>query len=438
MPGRTRQTGQILVLVAGSLVVLALMVGLVIDGGFAWEKRREAQNAADFAALAGARLVGVALSGAAVHNADVYAALVRVADANGHVIISNLGTAAGPVYVDSSFTSLGAVTNDGGAVPVSARGVRIPAAQTTWRPVFLGLIGITSWTASAGATARTQNGSAGACAFCVLGLAPPGPPFSMQSGQTQVTVINGGVGSNAGLSMQANPTLSSTGTGAAINIYGGTSVCKNCNVSPALTSLPAPIPDPLAFLANPTLPGGASNGPVDAKGPGTVVTLNPSIYQGLTVEANATLKLNPGTYYLTGDVSIQSNGSISGTGVTLVFMGPKTSFLPQSNSTISLVAPPPTTPASAAIPFPGMAIYFARDNTGTLQMQSSSSTSITGTIYAINAAALLDMQSGTTVTTLNSMVVVGSANMQSSSKLTVNYDSSQNVQLPGGPARLVQ
>lgn len=426
--------GQILVLVALAMMALSLVVGLVIDGGFAWEKRREAQNAADFAVLAGTRLVTASLSGTAVRNSDVYATLVRVADANNHATLPNLGTVGGPVYVDGSFNSLGAITNDGGTVPATARGVRIPAAQTTWRPFFLGLIGVTTWNASAGATARTQFGSAGTCVFCVMGSSPPGPPFSMQSGQTQVIVNGGGVGSNSGLSMQANPTLRSTGTGAATNVYGSVSLCNNCAPQPGVTTLSAPIPDPLAFLANPTLPAGSTNPPANATGPGTVVTLNPGIFQGMTVAANATLKLNPGTYYLTGDVSIQSNGTISGTGVTLVFMGPQTSFLPQSNSVVSLVAP---TPSSGAT-FPGMAIYFARDNKGTLQMQSSSTTSITGTIYAVNPAALLDMQSGTTTTTLNSMVVVGSANMQSSSKLTVNYDASQNVQLPGGPARLVQ
>jgi len=118
-----------------------------------------------------------------------------------------------------------------------------------------------------------------------------------------------------------------------------------------------------------------------------------------------------------------------------VFMGPQTSFLPQSNATITLAAPPPT---STTAPFPGMAMYFARDNTGTLQMQSSSTTAITGSIYAVNSAALLDMQSGTTMATLNSMVVVGSANMQSSSKLNVVFDGSQNVHLPGSPPTLVQ
>jgi hypothetical protein len=202
---------------------------------------------------------------------------------------------------------------------------------------------------------------------------------------------------------------------------------------PGVTKLTARVPDPLAFLADPVasttvLPA------VSAKGPGTTVTLSPGTYGGITIAANATVLLNPGTYYFTGDVSIQSNGALRGTGVTLIFMGPQTSFLPQSNSVITLSAPA----LDSAEPFPGMAMYYARNNKGTLQMQSSSSNSFVGTIYAANTLSLLDMQSGTTLGTFRSMVVVGSANLQSGAKLNVIYDSSVNVRLPSGVSRLVQ
>ncbi len=48
------ETGQNLVIFAVLLVVLVILAGLVIDGGFGLVKRREAQNAADAGALAGA------------------------------------------------------------------------------------------------------------------------------------------------------------------------------------------------------------------------------------------------------------------------------------------------------------------------------------------------------------------------------------------------
>jgi hypothetical protein len=51
---RERESGQVLVIVAGGMVVLVLIVGLVLDGGSAFGQRRNEQRAADLVALAGA------------------------------------------------------------------------------------------------------------------------------------------------------------------------------------------------------------------------------------------------------------------------------------------------------------------------------------------------------------------------------------------------
>lgn len=431
MPWRDRERGQILVLVAIGGTVLMLLLALVIDGGFAWERRREAQNAADFAALAGTRIVAQAQAGAVRTNQDVYGAISGSAIANGATVLG-LGSASGALYVDATGLPIGGatgyVTNTATPIPSSARGVQVPAART-WTPYLLGIIGGGRWAATAVATARQITSAWAPCAFCVIGLNPPTPPFSMQSG-AQVTANNGAIAVDPGLDMQGGPSLVSTGTGAAVEVYGTASVCGNCTVQPSLTTLSAPVPDPLAFLVDPPAQSGGST--VAVKGPKTVQTLNPGVYSSLTIEANATAQLNPGVYYFTGDVQIASNGTLSGTNVTLVFL-PMANLHTQSNSNLSLVAPSPT---DVTVPWPGMAIYFSRANTqGTLQLQSSSTTQITGTIYAPDA--LLDMQSGTTVASIHSLVVVGRSTMQANSKLTVTYDSSQNVQIPGA-AGLVQ
>src|SRR3954469_1136051 len=62
MPGSSRTTrgtqrGQMIALFALASTAAILMVGLVVDGGFALAQRRGSQNASDFAALAGARVV---------------------------------------------------------------------------------------------------------------------------------------------------------------------------------------------------------------------------------------------------------------------------------------------------------------------------------------------------------------------------------------------
>ena len=61
--GSDPERGQILPMFALALVTLVLMAGAVVDGGYAYAQRRLTQNAADFAAMAGTRIIGQKLTG---------------------------------------------------------------------------------------------------------------------------------------------------------------------------------------------------------------------------------------------------------------------------------------------------------------------------------------------------------------------------------------
>jgi hypothetical protein len=150
----TSERGQILVLFAAGLTVLLLLVGLVIDAGFGFAQRRSSQNAADFAALAGARIVGEYFTGkpaGAGTDANVLAAVNAALAANE----ATLGSAH---YVNGAGALAGTV--GGGIIPNSAAGV-VVNAEREWRPFILGIIGISSWTAGADATAMTRGTAAG-------------------------------------------------------------------------------------------------------------------------------------------------------------------------------------------------------------------------------------------------------------------------------------
>jgi hypothetical protein len=146
-----RQRGQMVVLFALSLAVIVLAVGLVIDGGNALVQRRASQNAADFAALAGARIVAEHVGGDLTNGTDVnvQAAVRKAIQVNGGTPIT-FGAPDGPRYVDDNGALLGYVGT--GALPVTAAGVKV-GTDRSWRPYFLGIIGVNSWTASATATA---------------------------------------------------------------------------------------------------------------------------------------------------------------------------------------------------------------------------------------------------------------------------------------------
>jgi hypothetical protein len=163
-----RSRGQILALFALTLTALILGVGLVVDGGNALVQRRASQNASDFAALAGARIIAEKVGGDLVTGTDanVQLAMTNAIAANGGTPIT-FGAPNGPRYVDDSGSLLGYVGANP-AIPATAGGVKVSSTRS-WKPYFLGIIGVSSWSASADATATGG--------FCV-GCAPaPGSLF---------------------------------------------------------------------------------------------------------------------------------------------------------------------------------------------------------------------------------------------------------------------
>jgi hypothetical protein len=163
-----RPRGQILALFALSATVLILGVGLVVDGGNALVQRRASQNAADFGALAGARIIAEKVGGDATTGTDANVQLAITS-----AVVSNGGIAPvytspnGPRYIDSNGGLLGFIGANP-AIPATAAGVKV-ASTRSWQPYFLGIIGVSSWSASADAAATGG--------FCVGCTPPPGSLF---------------------------------------------------------------------------------------------------------------------------------------------------------------------------------------------------------------------------------------------------------------------
>jgi hypothetical protein len=157
------ETGQSIVLIALLLMFLLAMAGLAIDGGNLFLQRRNVQNAADAAAMAGTRQLAQAICDDGSGDAEVANAVARFADLNG-VEDLNWVTA---VYVNMAEEELGTV--GAGSIPVGATGVnaRIKDQVPTY---FMRVLGFEIVDVSALATAMTGS------VLNMTGLRPIGVP----------------------------------------------------------------------------------------------------------------------------------------------------------------------------------------------------------------------------------------------------------------------
>jgi Flp pilus assembly protein TadG len=153
--------GQAMGLFAGGLVALLVASGLVLDGGLAFVNRRDAQNAADLAALAGTRAIAEYYISDEGSGTSVYAAIDQTVRANGCTPDGDVPCTWTARYVRPTsgydYTSVSpSVVTSGGAIPNGAQGVEVTIDR---RPpaYFLRVIGQDEWDVGAEATAVTAS-----------------------------------------------------------------------------------------------------------------------------------------------------------------------------------------------------------------------------------------------------------------------------------------
>lgn len=149
--------GQILILFVLGLVVSVLMVGLVIDGGFAFVNRRDGQNTADLAAMAGTKVIAdhYTKAGNTLTGADVYTAINKSATTNNCSSSGGTPCTWTASYINNTEATLGVVGNSG-VIPSGAQGVIVHVNRTP-RTYLLGVIGQSSWTVGTDGTALTAT-----------------------------------------------------------------------------------------------------------------------------------------------------------------------------------------------------------------------------------------------------------------------------------------
>lgn len=398
-------------------VVLLGIVSLVVDLGLARDTRRQAQNAADSAALAAGNSLA---TGGTVTTA--VAAAKSLAQKNFGTTPADWSTctdAAKLAYVPSGGTPC--ISFDS-ATPTAVR-VLVPV-----RPVltpFAGIWGTSSVPVQAAAKVGVTSSNTPPCGFCVIGEGT----HNLQNGD--ISAKNTSVDINGTLT--TNPGASITVVNGATNLEGAAP--SQGTFSPAPTPNQPAIPDPLASLVLPDLTGRVLSTNQNS------CTGGPGVYKTLTLNCPAATPMQPGLYIVTGDTSFTGNDHLDALGVTIYLTCAVPSGANKGNPRVcasagevgagfkttgngSLTITAPTAGATK-----GLAIISDRNNTSTLTYRGNGTTPNTGTVYA--KTGTLDYRGNGTGIYDDSMIVVGDFSFSGTNPLVqVTYTQANNAALP--------
>ena len=150
------ERGQILVIVAGGMIALLAVVALVLEGGSLVLNRRDAQNAADLASVAGAQQVALNYVESARAQSAVLAAVDSTITSNGCTASDGCTWTAN--FAGAGLVDLGVVGNTSTPIPAGSLGVHVGVTKQVGA-VIGHAIGFNSWDVSTEATAISAKPS---------------------------------------------------------------------------------------------------------------------------------------------------------------------------------------------------------------------------------------------------------------------------------------
>jgi hypothetical protein len=166
---RTNDRGQVIVILGFVMIAMLAFAGLIIDGGTAWAHQRDAQNAADAAAKAGA----IVLAQKATYDDPTPVTPAewgeRVRNEVNLSAVRNRVTLQSATYTDGNGDPLTGQAVDGRPVPATAVGVQAVASRT-FQTHLARIMGQTTWSVGQSATAITgpSTGCTETVSGCIL------------------------------------------------------------------------------------------------------------------------------------------------------------------------------------------------------------------------------------------------------------------------------
>ncbi len=382
------RTGTIATVFALGLPVMVGLTGLSIDVGIWYQQDAQIQLAADAAAIAGARELGVGQSG------KVAAAAQTSAGLNG-------------------FTSAGGAT-----VATSISGSVVTATISAPTPLYF-----TSLFVSNPAKLRAAaSASFTSTPICFMALHPSGTSV-VGNGISSVLLANG-------CAVQVNSTGTPDIVGASGDSFTASSICV-AGTHGAGTYTPTPQdhctvePDPLAGLPAPSV--GACTYTNYSVTHTPAARLSPGVYcGGISAGGQAALTLTPGIYILKdGGLKLSGQASITGSGVMLFLTGNGSGIAMTGTTTVHLSAPTSGT-------YAGILIYGDRSQTnGSAAFNGNNNNYYEGTVYLPTMSVALTGNGTGTSSTPWSAFIADTFTISGNGNFTINSNyQSSSVPLP--------
>jgi hypothetical protein len=400
------ERGQALVIIAVAMIGLVAMTGLAIDGSMAYSHRRQAQNAADTAALAAAL--------AKVRGQDMVSMAEARAASNGY----NDDGVQNTVTVNNP-PAAGCDGTDGPYVGNSEYIQVIIRASTD--PYFAPVIGITNIDNCVEAITRALPPTI-ALPFdgnAVVGLSPTGNSFHTTSNATNWWIYGGGIFANNN-AQDKHGRVSFPDGHCATTV--GTATGFTCPASVGNTNLFYNYPDDIIPLLPPIPPcDGVAYRGADGKlheqagkeGRGSVVDHFQDSYA-------------PGLYCIT-DADGNFHGTTSGTGVTFYFLD--TNFTMRFNGGGGMAVQAPTSgPYKGVLMFSNITPTPCTQN---VEFRGNGTGDNVGTIFM--PSACIDARGNGEAAQNRSQIIGYQVSSNGAGDVTVNYNPDDNYKVPVPP-----
>jgi len=258
---------------------------------------------------------------------------------------------------------------------------------------FMTIFGVNSAPVTARAVATNVSG--GANSGCLYTLGPPSSSIEGVNinGNATLNAPTCGIEDNGNYNTQGNALTVVAGTfavsGGQFSTGGGGSVTCTSGQNPCPSTTAPAAADPMAAVTPPAQPAASTSCPAkgtcDVSTSGTQ-TLEPGTYQSITIGKNSTVTLDPGIYYINGQIgksgtglNFQGGGTVTGNGVMFYFTNQSTvsgvggANQPDVNLT-------PMTPAQNAT-YAGITFYQDPNDTATPSLGGDNNSNFNGILY---------------------------------------------------------